>query len=253
MNIKDQNISKTEDILIIIPAYNEEQRLDKVLIGLPDECLGAQVDTLVVNDGSTDKTRQIAERRGCLILDHPNRQGYGASLIGGFNYALKKNYGYITKLDGDGQHEPAYIKTIIKILKRGGTDYVLSSRYQRKIDCKSTAPAERKLVNRMITGAINSVTRQNLTDVFCGCFGLTVETLKKLNLKTTNYGIELEMILQAHFAGAQILEIPHPLIYTEGSSKFLEVYGESHNLGARLEAYTTIMMDALKQLGISEF
>jgi hypothetical protein len=104
----------------------------------------------------------------------------------------------------------------------------------------------------MMTAAINKITKRELSDVFCGFFALTVALIKKLKLQTKNYGLELEMILKAHFLGVDILEIPHPLIYQKGSSKFTHVFGKKHNLGMRLELYTQIILDTLAELNIKE-
>jgi glycosyltransferase involved in cell wall biosynthesis len=247
--------NKTKKALVIIPVLNEEKTFGKVIDGISRKVLDVKVDILVVNDGSTDNSGKIAKKKKCLVINHKKSLGYGASVIDGFNYALKNNYDYIVKLDGDGQHDPSYVSTIIKILKRGGVDYVISSRYMRIIDRINEPPLERRLVNAMCTGAINSITKLNLTDVFCGIFGLTRDLLSKLSLKTKGYGLELEMILKAYFQKAKFLEIPHPLIYTEGSSKFLQAYGgnDRESIGRRLENYAKIILETLEELGINNF
>lgn len=238
--------------LVVIPVFNEEKHLKEVLSDIPRECLGVDIDTLVVNDGSSDKSRKIANQSGVLLLNHRENFGYGVSVTDGLDYAIKNGYDYVVKIDADGQHDPSYVSTILKILGRGGVDYVLSSRYLRRVDAVSKPPVDRKLVNMMITGAINKITGRRLSDAFCGFFGFRIEELKKIMpFKTKGYGIELEMILKAHFRGLELLEIPHPLIYTKGSSKFLEVYRTDHNLGLRLENYASIVMDTLEEINVS--
>lgn len=246
--------NKRRRALVIIPVFNEEKRLGKVIDGIKRQVLDVKVDILVVNDGSSDSSKKIAEEKKCLVIDHLKRQGYGESVKEGFDYALRHNYDYILKLDGDGQHDPFYISTIIKILLRGDVDYVISSRYLRKVDKIHKPPITRRLVNTMCTGAINSITKLDLSDVFCGIFGITKELLSKLDLQTKGYGLELEMILQSYFNKARFLEIPHPLIYTKESSKFLNVYGKNDidTLGTRLEIYARIILNTLRRFCIEE-
>lgn len=238
--------------LAVIPVLNEEQKIKSVIQAIPQKVLDVEVKTLVVNDGSTDRSEQIARYNGALVINHSKRLGYGRSVRDGFNYAKKHHYDYVVKLDGDGQHEVQYLSTVVKILRRGGVDYVVSSRYKRQIDQLTKPPLERRLVNIMVTGAINKITKQKLTDVFCGFFGLTTALLRKMRLRTDGYGLELEMLLKAHFSGANILEIPHPLIYTKQHSKFTQVFGTEHNLGRRLELYGHIILDTLEELNIKE-
>lgn len=247
--------NKSQKAIVILPVFNEEKNLGKVVAGISKKVLDVKVDTLVINDGSTDNFSKIARMNKCLLINHQKQLGYGVSVKDGFAYALKRGYDYILKLDGDGQHDPAYASTIIKILKRGGVDYVLSSRYMRTVDKIHRPPIERRLVNTMCTGAINSIIKNEFSDVFCGIFGLTKDLLKKLDLKTNGYGLELEMILKSHFLEAKLLEIPHPLIYTKGSSKFLSVFGKNDrsSLGLRLENYAKIILETLDELGIKEF
>ncbi|OGM21401.1 hypothetical protein A2955_05375 [Candidatus Woesebacteria bacterium RIFCSPLOWO2_01_FULL_37_19] len=248
------SIENHQKALVIIPVHNEEKKIAKVLDGLPRKILNVKIDILVIDDGSTDKSKKIAKSRKCNILSHPSRLGYGTSVRDGFSYGLKHKYDYILKLDADGQHDPFYIGTIVKILLRGGVDYVISSRYMREVDKLDIPPIERRLVNTMCTGAINSITKLGLSDVFCGIFGLTYDLLSKLDLESSSYGLELEMILQSHYLNARFLEIPHPLIYTKESSKFLKTFGNNDrgSLGDRLALYSGIILDTLYKYKIKE-
>jgi len=247
-----KHAQQSKKALAIIPVLNEERNIKSVIQAIPKKVLDVDIDTLVINDGSTDKSEQVARYNGAMVLNHPKRMGYGKSVRDGFNFAKKCKYNYIVKLDGDGQHEVKYLTTVVKILHRGGIDYVVSSRYLRKIDQVTPPPLERRLVNSMMTGAINQITKRKFTDVFCGFFGLTTDILKGLSFKTESYGLELELILKTHFKRASILEIPHALIYTKHHSKFKEVFGRDHNLGMRLELYTKIILDTLEELNISQ-
>lgn len=248
------NDIKKEKALVVIPAFNEERTIAAIVGQIPEEVAGVAVHVLVINDGSTDLTGPVVERSRGTVLHNAERRGKGAAVQTGFAHALREGYRFVVSLDGDAQHDPRYVATIIKILKRGGVDLVTSSRYLRQMDAVSKPPLERKLVNVMMTGAVNRLTGLRLTDAFCGVFGARTDFFADKPLTTKDYGIVLELILRTHFSGGAILEIPHPLIYyREGNSKFREVYGMENHLGARLEQYTKVILDTLADLKVEDF
>jgi glycosyltransferase involved in cell wall biosynthesis len=113
--------------LIIIPSYNEEQALGGVL----EELLRAQlpVDILVVNDGSSDRTVEVAARYPVTVLSHPYNLGYGAALQTGYLYAVSRKYPYVFQFDADGQHSPQDLPAMIRVLEEGEADIVMGSRF----------------------------------------------------------------------------------------------------------------------------
>ncbi|MFB9325192.1 glycosyltransferase family 2 protein [Paenibacillus aurantiacus] len=117
--------------LIVIPAFNEEANIGRVL----EELLAAKlaIDILVVNDGSRDRTEERARRYAeVVVLSHPCNLGYGAALQTGYKYAMKFGYPFIIQFDSDGQHNPQDLPLIMAELERGGTDIVMGSRFVRK-------------------------------------------------------------------------------------------------------------------------
>ena len=113
-------------ILIIIPAYNEagciETVVDNLIRNYP------QYDYVVINDGSTDDTRKICARRGYNFMDLPVNTGLSGAVKSGMRYANYYGYDYVLQLDGDGQHDPAYIADMIDEMERTGCDIVIGSR-----------------------------------------------------------------------------------------------------------------------------
>ena len=100
--------------LVIVPAYNEEARIAGVLHGIRQYIPHA--DVLIVDDGSTDLTREVALRAGAKVISHPFNLGYGAALQTGYQYALMKNYEGLVQMDGDGQHDPSSIVDLLAIV-----------------------------------------------------------------------------------------------------------------------------------------
>lgn len=115
------------DYLIIIPAFNEEKNLGRVIFGIKET--GAAADILVVNDGSNDRTETVAAENGVNVLSHPFNLGYGAAIQTGFKFATIMGYKYVIQFDADGQHDPCDIPLIIEALKEGNTDIVIGSRF----------------------------------------------------------------------------------------------------------------------------
>ncbi|RNC62973.1 MAG: Undecaprenyl-phosphate mannosyltransferase [Candidatus Dichloromethanomonas elyunquensis] len=113
--------------LIIIPAYNEEKNITKVLHGIFQHC--PSCDVLVVNDGSKDSTSQTAKKEGVFVIDHLYNIGYGGALQTGFKYAVTCGYEFVIQFDADGQHDPKDILKIIEYLETKDYDIVIGSRF----------------------------------------------------------------------------------------------------------------------------
>lgn len=115
------------NILIIIPAYNEEKSIFRVVSSVKEEY--PDLTVVVIDDGSKDDTAQIAGRAGATVLRHPFNMGYGVTIQTGYKYALRNNYKYLVQIDGDGQHEIKDIGTLLENLADGSCDIVLGSRF----------------------------------------------------------------------------------------------------------------------------
>ena len=113
--------------LIVIPAYNEEKNIGAVLDGIARAVPGVEV--LVINDGSTDATADIASQRGARVITLPYNSGYGVALQTGFIYAVKKNFSTVVQMDADGQHDPHSIPHLLKEIRQNDLDVVMGSRF----------------------------------------------------------------------------------------------------------------------------
>jgi len=113
--------------LIVIPAYNEEKTIAAIVERVYRAC--PDLDLIVVNDGSTDRTREQAASAGALVISHPINLGYGAALQTGIHYALQKNHGFCVFVDADGQHDPADVHRLVERMQSAGADLVIGSRF----------------------------------------------------------------------------------------------------------------------------
>jgi glycosyltransferase involved in cell wall biosynthesis len=152
-------------LLVLIPARNEQTRIGAVVTAVRRELEG--VDVLVVNDGSSDATAEEAARAGARVLTLPLGLGYGAALQTGYKYALRHDYDAVAQMDGDGQHDAAYLPTLLAGLGDPDVDVVLGSRF---LDGDGHyRPSAARKVGMSLFGRIASVvTRQRVTDPTSG-------------------------------------------------------------------------------------
>ncbi len=245
---KINNQSKTES-LILIPIYNEQEYIFNVLRGVRKY---SPEDLLVINDGSTDESREIVEEiASCaklkgkvIIINHPKNEGYGKSLIDGINFTQDNNYQYLLTLDCDEQHEPELIPQFFEEIKKGKFEIISGSRYlsfQKQIDLP---PEDRYIINRKITGLINEITSYGLTDSFCGFKVYRMEGLKKLELTEKGYGLPLQLWIQAYKNNLTVKELPVSMIYKDKDRTFGNYLDDPKK---RLDYYQKIIDSEVKK------
>ena len=227
--------------LVTLPVYNEARHVNEVL----DEVRRFADDILVVDDGSTDGTREIlGARNDILKIRHAANQGYGAALITAFGYAVSEGYDAIVTIDCDGQHEPKRIPELVVAL--ADCDVVSGSRYLTVFDDNSAPPEDRWRINRIIiTAELNHQLGLRLTDSFCGFKAYRVEALKRLRLTEPGYAMPLQFWVEAKAAGLRIREVAVPLIYLDASRSF---GGALDQAETRLSHYREVLQRSLQEL-----
>ena len=114
-------------VLVIIPAYNEEENIVRFVNELRDTC--PEVDYVVINDCSKDRTLQILQENRFNYIDLPVNLGIGGGVQTGYKYAVEKGYDIAVQMDGDGQHDPKYLMTLVQAVERGEADMCIGSRF----------------------------------------------------------------------------------------------------------------------------
>jgi glycosyltransferase involved in cell wall biosynthesis len=122
-------------VLIIIPAYNEQDSIYSTVTKLINTC---DHDYVVINDGSTDRTKKVLEANGFNFIDLPVNLGIGGAMQTGYKYALKYGYDYAIQLDADGQHDPRDLENLITEIKTSNYDMVIGSRFVEKTAYKGS-------------------------------------------------------------------------------------------------------------------
>lgn len=116
--------------LVLIPCYNEEENIKAVVEHLIETC--PQVDYLVINDCSTDRSEEILRENGFNYISLPINLGIGGGIQSGYRYARAKGYDITVQMDGDGQHDPAYLEKVIAPVAEGKLDMAIGSRFVEK-------------------------------------------------------------------------------------------------------------------------
>ncbi len=225
--------------LVFIPVYNEEKNIRQIIGQIRQ--LPYDLDVLVIDDGSTDNTKAILRKIPAIhTIFHGVNQGYGQTLLDGFDYAIEEGYENVITIDSDKQHQPEEIPVFLEAAKGNHPDILSGSRYLQAGEATyRKAPPDRVKVNRRITKKINSITGYHLTDAFCGFKLYRVDALKKLHLTEQGYGMPLQLWMQAWRKGLSVEEIPVELIYISHAPA--DTPGALTNLFRRYRYYLQII------------
>jgi len=182
-------------VLAIIPAHNEAATLAGVVADVRSEC--PDLDVLVVDDGSIDRTADLLPRLGVRWLRLPERMGVGAAMRAGLRYAQRLGYDSVVRLDGDGQHRAQDVSVVLAALRDGRADVVLGSRF---LATGAGRPHDRRLANRLLGRCLSWLTRRSITDPTSGFCALGPRAVRLLaEQHPTGYAeAELRLLLSRH-------------------------------------------------------
>ncbi|MBY8991208.1 MAG: glycosyltransferase family 2 protein [Candidatus Lokiarchaeota archaeon] len=245
------------NILLLIPCFNEEENIEHILEHLLHVKQNLQdrnelnLEILIINDGSTDKTMQILEKNNhdsfFNIINFKKNKGYGFTLRKGFNYAREMNFSWIISFDMDGQHEPKCLYNFIDQILEKPTEQIISgSRYRNSNNFWQNPWKDRFLVNAIITGILNTI-GFSITDAFCGLKAYECDAINDLDLEISGYEIPIEIWIKSLKKGYKIVEKGVPVIYKDregilknAKSSFLFKKGEE-----RIEKYIDLLESLL--------
>lgn len=197
-------------ICVIIPALNEEKKIS----GLVKAVKSYGLFVLVIDDGSTDSTKQSAEESGAEVIRNSPNIGKGASLIIGFNYALKNGFDAVITMDGDGQHLPGEIPSFISSAE-SNADILVGN---RMVGCKNM-PFVRLLTNRFMSWLISIIAKQQIPDTQCGYRLIKRTVLERVKFDTLRYETESEILIKAARLGYKIQSVPIKTVYSDEKSR----------------------------------
>lgn len=198
-------------ILAIVPAYNEEMNIVHVVQSIRDvqDLLSdAQLDIVVVNDGSTDHTLQAVESTDAIVIDLPYNLGIGGAVQTGFRYAMENEYEIAIQVDGDGQHDPMFIPDIIAPIVAGSHDVVIGSRFLDTSRAGFQSTFTRRIGIKMFEWINSIIIRQKITDNTSGYRAFNKKTITLLAKEYPADYPEPETVILLGLRKFRIAEIP---------------------------------------------
>ncbi|AXI25103.1 hypothetical protein CFE53_02610 [Methanofervidicoccus sp. A16] len=204
-----------EDIYIVVPAYNEEKVIKDTLRKLKSE---GYHNIIVVDDGSKDKTSNIAREEGVILCRHIINRGLGGALGTGIKCALEYNPKVIVTFDADGQHDPKDIEKVVKPILYEGYDMVVGSRLMDREELKNM-PVVKRVGNILLNVITYLLGGYLVTDSQSGLRAFSKRAAEVIlsNLKSNRYEVSSEFIIIARREGLKFKEVPIKTIYTEYS------------------------------------
>lgn len=192
------------NILVIVPAYNEEDSIEGVIRDLKDNFSSG--DIVVINDGSNDNTSRNAKDLGVTVIDLPYNLGIGGAIQTGFLYALVNSYDVAIQFDGDGQHLADEIPKILDPHLQTGADLVVGSRFLS--ESGFTSSMQRMIGSKVLSFIISSLIGKKITDTTSGFRVYGKRAIERFSSIYPEDYPEVETLFLAHKMGLTIEEVP---------------------------------------------
>lgn len=198
------------NICILIPAYNEVEAIGSLLSALNTKGF----DVIVIDDGSTDGTGDAAAHLGAQVIRNTKNHGKGYSLQRGFDYIVSRSYDAVVVLDADGQHSPNDLKGFLDLYESDRPDIICGNRMR----APEGMPGLRFVTNKTMSKVISWVCGQKVLDTQCGYRLIRVDVLRRIQLSTTGFEIESEVLIKASKKGYRIASVDIQTIYSKEKS-----------------------------------
>ena len=191
-------------VILIIPAYNEAQNIDNLIQNIVNNY--PQYDYVIINDGSTDQTYEICKQKGYNVLNLSVNLGIGGAVQAGYLYAKRNHYDIAIQIDGDGQHDVAYVKDVIEPILQGQADVVVGSRFVKKEGFQTTS--SRRMGISLLSLFIKICTGKRIYDVTSGFRAANSKFIDVYGVDYPRDYPEPEALVIAMVYGGQVKEVP---------------------------------------------
>jgi glycosyltransferase involved in cell wall biosynthesis len=185
--------------LAIIPCRNEEATIGSLIL----KTKRFVNEVLVVDDGSDDETKKIAKDAGATVISHKKNRGKGAAIRTGFQFARENDFDYVVTMDGDGQHNPLEIPSLLENVVNNGHDISIGFR----VGNNSEMPMWRRVGKRVLDYTTSMGTGGYVTDSQCGFRAFNKKAYESIapKLKGESFSVESEQLIQAHQLGLKVV------------------------------------------------
>jgi hypothetical protein len=209
------------DTLVFVPAWNEEANLPAVLDELRGEL--AEVDVLVVDDGSIDRTAEVARARGAQVLSFGENRGLRAGIAAGYGYAHDRGYAFAGRVDADGQHPVEELARLLEVVRAGEADVAVGSRFATGDGYRAYryAPSpSRRVGTAVLRRAMRAALGRHFHDATSGMYAVNAAAMPILAEPYESGAPEVESLLRLREAGLRVAEVPvHMRERASGESK----------------------------------
>ncbi len=205
--------------LVIIPAYNESESIEKTVQDIVEHALG--FDYVIINDCSTDNTREICEQRGFNIINLPINLGIGGAVQTGYRYAYENNYDIAVQVDGDGQHDAAFLNCMAEALEKEKADMLIGSRFIEKEGFQSSLARRIGIV--YFTGLIKLLTGTTITDPTSGLRMIGKDVIRIFANDYPKDYPEPESVVAILKQGKKVKEIPVIMRERQGGTSSIKL------------------------------
>lgn len=206
----------SEKILVILPAYNEEGKIGKVISKMPSEWVH---EVVVVNDGSSDNTESESLKAGATVITQPQNQGVGAAIARGIRYGLEKEYPVVVVMGGDDQDNPSEICRLLRPILFDEFDFVQGSRYMPG-GMTVHIPLFRRISTAFFSWLFRRLTRYPISDGTNGYRAFRTNIVKNENINLNQewlqrYELEPYLLYKSVQSGYRVTEVPVTKRYPE--------------------------------------
>ena len=206
-------------ILVIIPAHNEEGNIAYTIKEIKEKA--SFVDILVVDDGSTDRTNEIAIDNGVKVANLPFNMGIGVAVQTGFKIASREGYDIAIQIDADGQHNPSYIPKLCEPILRGDVDVVIGSRYKEKNEYRTSIVRLSGI--KFFSWLTSLIIKQKITDTTSGLRALNKDAYSLFSEEYPTDFPDAEAIILLGYSGFRIMEISIEMRNRSGGISFFSI------------------------------
>jgi len=191
-------------VSVVIPVFNEEKTVGNVVTRTKNtlEKMGVTYEILAVDDGSNDRSADVAKERKATVL-RAIHQGKGFALRSGFRVAKGE---FVITLDADGSHKPEEIPLVLRYLLEDRADFVVGSRFSKSEENKTKIPKINSSGNKIFNNLTRHLTGVKITDSQSGFRAIRASLIKKMKLRSRGYEVESEMLVKALRMGARVKE-----------------------------------------------
>jgi glycosyltransferase involved in cell wall biosynthesis len=197
------------DTVVFVPAWNEEQNLPGVFDDLQREL--PEVDVLVVDDGSTDGTAEVARKHGAEVLSFEANRGLPVGIAEGYRWALERDYAYCGRVDADGQHRAGELARLLALVRSDRCDVAVGSRFVSGVGYEAyryRPSGARRLGTALLRRGMKLVLRRPFADATSGLYAVNAKALPLLAKPFTTEAPEVEALIRIVDAGLRLEEVP---------------------------------------------